>query len=84
MRFFRDGITLRLKLNGVSKIRDPVSAKFKHITNIVTCTLLCCDYVTYVPALLNFQKLTLNPAVSAKNTPLLLFPYMGHSLQIFA
>ena len=23
---------------------DPVPAKFKHVTNIDTCTLLCCDY----------------------------------------
>ena len=53
---FRDGFTLRLKLNGWSKIRDPVPAKFKHVMNSVTCTLLCCDYVTYVPALWNFQK----------------------------
>ena len=48
---FRDGITLQLELNGGSKIRDPVPAKLKHVTNIVTCTLLSCDYVTYVPAL---------------------------------
>ena len=26
--------------------RDPVPAKFKHVTNIETCTLLCCDYST--------------------------------------
>ena len=26
--------------------RDPVPAKFKHVTNIDTCTLLCCDYST--------------------------------------
>ena len=48
---FRDGFTLRLELTAGSKIRDSVPAKFKHVTNIVTCTLLCCDYVTYVPAL---------------------------------
>ena len=30
------------------------------------------------------KKLTWNPALTAKNTPLFLFPYMGHSLQIFA
>ena len=53
---FRDRTTLRLELNGGSKIRDPVPAKFKHVTKIVTCTLLCCNYVTYVPALWNFQK----------------------------
>ena len=27
----------------LSKIRDPVPAKFKHVTNIKTCMLLCCD-----------------------------------------
>ena len=26
----------------------------------------------------------MNPRLSAKNTPLFLFPHMGHSLQIFA
>ena len=30
------------------------------------------------------KKLTWNPALTAKNTPLFLFPYMRHSLQIFA
>ena len=53
---FHGGFTLRLKLNGWSKIRDPVLVKFKHVTVIVTCTLLCCDDVTYVLALWNFQK----------------------------
>ena len=48
---FRDGFTLRHELTAGSEIRDPVPAKFKHVTNIVTCMLLCCDYVTYVPAL---------------------------------
>ena len=48
---FRDGFTLQHGLTAGSKIRDPVPAKFKHVTNIVTCMLLCCDYVTYVPAL---------------------------------
>ena len=48
---FRDGFTPRHDLTAGSKIRDPVTAKFKHVTNIVLCTLLCCDYVTYVPAL---------------------------------
>ena len=58
---FHDGFPLGLKLNGWSKIRDPVTAKFKHITVIVTCTLLHCDDVTYVPALWNFQKADLEP-----------------------
>ena len=30
------------------------------------------------------KKLTLNPRLSTKNTPVFLFPYIGHSLQIFA
>ena len=79
---FRDGFTLRHELTAGSKIRDPVLAKFKHVTNIVICLLLCCDYVTYVPAL-KFQKSWLNPRLLAKNTPVFLFPQMGHSLQIF-
>ena len=84
---FRDGFTLLLELNGWIKIRYPVTAKFKHVTVIVTCTLLCCDDVTYVPALWDFQKADLAKK-KKKNTPLFLFlflfPYMGHSLQIFA
>ena len=52
---------LRFELNGWSKIRDPVTAKFKHVTVIVTCTLLCCDDVTYVLALWNVQKADLEP-----------------------
>ena len=28
----------------------PVLAKFKHITNIETCTLLCCDHIVFVVA----------------------------------
>ena len=31
--------------------RDPVPAKFKHVTNIDTCTLRCCDYSTLWEAL---------------------------------
>ena len=31
--------------------RDPVPAKFKHVTNVDTCTLLCCDYSTLWEAL---------------------------------
>ena len=48
---FRNGITLRLELNGWSKIRDTVPAKFKHVTNIVTYTLLCWDWITYMAVL---------------------------------
>ena len=40
---FHDGIILRHELTAASKIRDPVPAKFKHVTKIVTCMLLCCD-----------------------------------------
>ena len=58
---FRDGFPLRLELNGWSKIRGPVTAKFKHVTVIVTCTLLRCDVVTYVPARWNFHKAVLEP-----------------------
>ena len=31
--------------------RDPVQAKFKHVTNIETCTLLCCDHIALWKAL---------------------------------
>ena len=31
--------------------RDPVPAKFKHVTNIETCTLPCCDHSTLWKAL---------------------------------
>ena len=31
-------------ITNATYIRDPVPAKFKHVTNIDTCTLLCCDY----------------------------------------
>ena len=45
---FRDGFTLRRDFTAGSKIRDHLTAKFKHVTAIVTCTLLCCDDVTYM------------------------------------
>ena len=31
--------------------RDPVQAKLKHVTNIETCTLLCCDHIALWKAL---------------------------------
>ena len=74
---FRDGFTLRLKLNGGSKICDPVTAKFKHVMNIVTCTLLCCDYVTYVLALWNFQKADSEPYSYGKKYTTFSFPIHG-------
>ena len=74
---FRDGFPLRLELNGWSKIRDPVTAKFKHVTVIVTCTLLCCDDVTYVPALWNFQKADLEPYPYGKKYTTFSFPIHG-------
>ena len=69
-----DGFTLRLELNGWSKIRDPVTAKFKHVTVSVTCTLLCCDDVTYVPAQWNFQKADLEPHPYGKKYTTFSFP----------
>ena len=74
---FRDGFTLRLELNGGSKIRDPVTAKFKHVTVLVTCTLLCCDDVTYMPALSNFQKADLEPYPYGKKYTTFSFPIHG-------
>ena len=52
--------------------------------NIVTCTLLCWDYVTYMPAVWNFQKADFKPYSYGQKYTTFLFPYMGHSLQIFA
>ena len=60
---FRYGFPVRVDLNGWSKIRDPITAKFKLVqtrTVIVTCTLLCCDDVTNM-ALWNFQKADFEP-----------------------
>ena len=74
---FRDGFPLRLDLNGWSKICDPVTAKFKHVTVIVTCTLLRCDDVTYVPALWNFQKADLKPYPYGKKYTTFSFPIHG-------
>ena len=74
---FHDGITLRLKLNGWSKIRDPVLAKFKHVTVIVTYMLLCCDWITYVPALWNFQKAVFEPYSYGKKYTTFSFPIQG-------
>ena len=73
---FCDGFTLWLELNGWSKI-DPVTAKFKHVTVIVTCMLLCCDDVTYVPALWNFQKADLEPYPYGKKYTTFSFPIHG-------
>ena len=74
---FRDGFPLRVELNGWSKIRDPVTAKFKHVTVIVTCTLLCCDDVTYMPALWNLQKADLKPYPYGKKYTTFSFPIQG-------
>ena len=74
---FRDSFTRRIELNGWSKIRDPVTAKFKHVTVIVTCTLLCCGDVTYVPALWNFQKADLEPYPYGKKYTTFSFPIRG-------
>ena len=46
MRFFARGSFSDMSSSAGSKIRHPVPAKFKHVTNIVTCTLLCCDLIT--------------------------------------
>ena len=48
---FRDGFTLRHELTAGSEIRDPVPAKFKHVTNIVTCTSTMLWLRHVVPAL---------------------------------
>ena len=71
---FGNGITLRLELNGGSEIRDPVPARFKHVTVIVACTLLCCDWITYVQVLWNFQKADFEPYSYGKKYITFSFP----------
>ena len=73
---FRDGFTLKHELTAGSKIRDPVTVKFKHVTVIVTCTLLCCDDVTYM-VLWNFQKTDVEPYPYGKKYTTFSFPTHG-------
>ena len=73
---FHNGFTLRHELTARSKIRDPVTAKFKHVTVIVTCTLLCCDDVTYM-ALWNFQKADVESYPYGKKYTTFSFPIHG-------
>ena len=80
---FCDGFTLRHELTAGSEIRNPVPAKFKHVTNIVTCTCTML-WLRHVRAGTEIsKKLTSNPRLSAKKYTTFLFPQMGHSLQIF-
>ena len=80
---FRDCFTLRHELTAGSEIRNHVPAKFKHVMNIVTCTCTMLWLRHVCDGTEISKKLTSNPRLSAKNTPLFLFPQMGHSLQIF-
>ena len=50
--------------------RDPVPAKFKHVTNIETYTLLCCDYSTLWEAL-HANKVEIVARCSDKNVKIL-------------
>ena len=50
--------------------RDPVPAKFKHVTNIEICTLLCCDYSTLWEAL-HANKVEIDARCSDKNVKIL-------------
>ena len=71
---FHDGFTLRHELTAGSEICDPVPAKFKHVTNIVTCTCTML-WLRHVRASTEIsKKLTSNPRLSAKNTPTFSFP----------
>ena len=51
MQFFARGSLYDISSPIWNKIHNPVPAKFKHVINIVTCTLLWCNVMTYVPAL---------------------------------
>ena len=83
MRFFA---TVSLyDSNSMDEVKSATLYRGGHVTNIVTCTLLCCDWIMYVLALWNFQKSWLwTLLLRQKNTPLFLFPYMGCWLQMFA
>ena len=61
MWFFARNHSIKPSLIGGEEICNPVPAKFKHFTNIETCTLLCCDWIMYVPTLWNFQKADFEP-----------------------
>ena len=50
--------------------RDPVPAKFKHVTNIDTCTSLCCDYSTLWEAL-HVNMVEIGARCSDKNVKIL-------------
>ena len=50
--------------------RDHVPAKFKHVTNIDTCTLLCCDYSTLWEAL-HVNMVEIGARCSDKNVKIL-------------
>ena len=50
--------------------RDPVPAKFKHVMNIDTCTLLCCDYSTLWEAL-HVNMVEIGARCSDKNVKIL-------------
>ena len=50
--------------------RDPVPAKFKHVTNIETRTLLCCDYSTLWEAL-HVNMVEIGARCSDKNVKIL-------------
>ena len=64
-----DGFTLRLDLTAGS--------------NICNGEVHYCNLYNVVMTRTWRHLLTSNPRLSAKNTPLFLFPQMGHSLQIF-
>ena len=49
---------------------NPVPAKFKHVTNIETCTLLCCDYSTLWEAL-HVNTVEIGARCSDKNVKIL-------------
>ena len=50
--------------------RNPVSAKFKHVTNIEICTLLCCDHSTLWKAL-HANMVEISARCSDKNVKIL-------------
>ena len=77
MRFFATVSLYDFNSMDEVKFATLYTAKFKHVTVILTCMLLCCDGITYVPALWNFQKADLEPYPYGKKYTTVSFPIHG-------
>ena len=76
MQFFARGSLYDISSPIWNKIHNPVPAKFKHVITIVTCTLLWCNVITYVPAQ-NFLKADSEPYYASQKYITFSFPIHG-------